>query len=88
MWIYPAFTYGHNEIAIIVNDADPLSVKIGDYYRKARRLPEENIIHIRFEPARAQLSPAEFAPSEGQRRRGNTGMDSGLCADLGYAVSR
>ncbi len=50
------------QLAIIVNDADPLSVKIGDYYRKARRIPEENIIHIRFEPARAQLSPAEFAP--------------------------
>jgi uncharacterized protein (TIGR03790 family) len=51
-----------HELAVIVNDSDPLSVQIGDYYRRARELPEENIIHIRFKPGRGQLSADDFAP--------------------------
>jgi uncharacterized protein (TIGR03790 family) len=51
-----------HEIAVIVNDADPLSVKIGNYYRHARRVPEENIIHISFQPGRGKLSRTEFEP--------------------------
>jgi len=36
------------QMAIIVNDNDPLSVKIGNYYREKRRIPAENVIHVRF----------------------------------------
>lgn len=58
----PKYQLHPRELAIIINDADPLSVQIGDYYRQARKLPEENIIHIRFKPGHGRLSPAEFAP--------------------------
>ncbi|VAW79638.1 FIG00561498: hypothetical protein [hydrothermal vent metagenome] len=51
-----------NELALIVNDADPLSVQIANYYQQARQLPDENIIHIRLPHKRGRLSPTEFAP--------------------------
>jgi len=51
-----------DELAVIVNDADPLSVQIGNYYRQARQLPEANVIHIRFRPGHGRMSPAEFTP--------------------------
>ena len=38
--------FGPNELAVIVNADDPLSVKIGDYYQKSRRIPDENIIKM------------------------------------------
>ncbi len=51
---------GPDQLAVIVNDADPLSVRIGDYYRRARKLPAENVIHVRFDPHATNLPPAEF----------------------------
>jgi uncharacterized protein (TIGR03790 family) len=49
-----------HELAIIINDADPLSTRIGHYYQKARRIPPRNMIHISFKPGRTQLAEAEF----------------------------
>jgi len=37
-----------NELGIIINRADPLSVKIGEYYQKARRIPKQNVIYLNF----------------------------------------
>lgn len=51
---------GPRELGIIVNTRDPLSVMIGDYYRKARHIPPENVIRIAFEPGRAVLPVDEF----------------------------
>ncbi len=48
------------ELGIIVNDADPLSLAIGEYYAKARDIPAENIIHIRFKPGYHNLPPDNF----------------------------
>jgi len=39
-----------NELAVIVNDSDPLSIKISQYYQQQRKIPKQNIIHIRFNP--------------------------------------
>ena len=39
-----------NELAIIVNDYDPLSIKIARYYQQQRKIPKTNIIHINFNP--------------------------------------
>jgi uncharacterized protein (TIGR03790 family) len=47
-------------LAIIVNDSDPLSVKVGKYYKLRRKIPEANIIHVRFRPGTSSLSRAEF----------------------------
>jgi len=52
--LYPA------ELAVIVNDADPLSVQIGDYYRRARAIPERNLLHVRFTPGHARMSEQDF----------------------------
>jgi len=39
-----------NELAVIVNDSDPLSIKIAQYYQQQRKIPATNIIHINFNP--------------------------------------
>jgi uncharacterized protein (TIGR03790 family) len=49
------------ELAVIVNDRDPLSREIAQYYIQRRGIPVENLIHIEFKPGRATLSEAEFA---------------------------
>jgi uncharacterized protein (TIGR03790 family) len=48
------------ELAVIVNDSDPLSRQIGDYYQKVRGIPSENMIHLRFPAGRDVLSRDEF----------------------------
>jgi uncharacterized protein (TIGR03790 family) len=52
---------GPDTLAVIVNDADPLSRRIAAYYRKERRIPEKNLIHVSFTPGRPVMTPAEFA---------------------------
>jgi uncharacterized protein (TIGR03790 family) len=49
-----------DELAVIVNDADPLSVRIGNYYATARRLPPENLLHVRFHPGTTTMNAAAF----------------------------
>jgi uncharacterized protein (TIGR03790 family) len=34
------------QLAIVINDAEPNSVKIGEYYRKRRGIPEANVVHV------------------------------------------
>jgi uncharacterized protein (TIGR03790 family) len=47
-------------LAVIVNQADPLSQQIGEYYQAKRLIPAENMILIRFPPQRTTLTPGEF----------------------------
>jgi len=54
----PALLAG--DLAVIVNDSDPLSIKIADYYRQQRAIPAEQIIHVRFAPRKAVMSQSEF----------------------------
>jgi uncharacterized protein (TIGR03790 family) len=49
------------DLAVIVNDNDPLSQKIGGYYQKRRGIPADNVIHVRFHPGKAIMSQGEFA---------------------------
>lgn len=49
------------DIAVIINDSDPLSRQIGNYYQSARRIPPVNIVHVRFPPGRSDFTPEEFA---------------------------
>ncbi|MDX2231788.1 MAG: TIGR03790 family protein [Leptolyngbyaceae cyanobacterium bins.349] len=53
-WLTP------DELVVIVNQADPLSVQIGEYYQQQRKLPLRNIIRVNFAPGRTELSPGEF----------------------------
>jgi len=50
----------YRELAIIFNQADPLSVQIAQYYQRQRGIPVENLIAVEFAPNRPTLSPAEF----------------------------
>jgi uncharacterized protein (TIGR03790 family) len=50
-----------DELALIINDDDPLSRQIGDYYQKARHIPAANVIRVRFLPGRSALGKDEFA---------------------------
>ncbi len=48
------------DIAVIVNDDDPLSRQIGSYYQQVRHIPEANMIHLRFPPERSIMNIKEF----------------------------
>lgn len=53
--------FGAAQLAVIINDADPQSVAVGDYYQQARNIPPANIIHVWFESRDSAMSPGEFA---------------------------
>ncbi|WP_421658679.1 TIGR03790 family protein [Leptothermofonsia sp. ETS-13] len=48
------------ELAVVVNQADPLSVQIAEYYQQRRRIPPQNIVRLRFTPYRPVLALDEF----------------------------
>lgn len=57
---YPGVGLSAENLAVIVNDADPLSRRVADYYKKRRSIPAANIIHVNFPPGRSTMSRAEF----------------------------
>ncbi len=70
-----------NEVGVIVNDSDPLSRQIGDYYVKHRGIPRENLIRVRFPPGKGKLSPKVF-------RRINTRIEKlGVPGIRAYAIA-
>lgn len=58
-WQQPV-TFGPSQLAIVVNDADPVSLKVAAYYSSRRHLPKANVIHVKFKPGRTTLTQAEF----------------------------
>lgn len=49
-----------SELAVIVNQADPVSLKIAKYYQKKRAIPQQNMIFIKLPPKSNRLSPHQF----------------------------
>lgn len=49
-----------DDVAVVINDSDPLSRQVGDYYQKRRRIPAANMIHVRFEPGQSSISKENF----------------------------
>lgn len=47
-----------SQLAIIINDDEPNSVEIGEYYRQARNVPADNVVHVRI-PGRPRKLDAE-----------------------------
>ncbi|CAF1381740.1 unnamed protein product [Adineta ricciae] len=47
------------ELGLLINDNDPESVMIGEYYRTRRHIPSQNIVHLNVS-IKVQLSSAEF----------------------------
>ena len=40
------FQLSGNNLAVVVNDDDPNSVAVAQYYQKVRQIPEQNIVHV------------------------------------------
>ena len=51
---------GPDNVALVVNDADPSSLKVADYYRVARRIPTVNVVHVNLRNSSNILSLVEF----------------------------
>ena len=61
--IFPRTSIVASELAVLVNDADPQSVAVADYYVNARQIPAANLVHLNL-PAGAVLSQADFAAAK------------------------
>lgn len=60
-------------IAVVVNVADPQSVAVGEYYRRARRIPNDRVIRVRFTADVPEISAEEFARIEAEVERRTPG---------------
>lgn len=49
-----------SELAVVVNEADPLSLGVAEYYRRKRGIPDANLIRVRFSPQDGNLPRQEF----------------------------
>lgn len=56
------------DLALIVNEADPLSVAVGDYYRRKRGIPAANVIRVRIDSTQETLAAETFATLRAQVR--------------------
>ncbi|MGD2056560.1 MAG: TIGR03790 family protein, partial [Gammaproteobacteria bacterium] len=52
---------GPSQLALIVNEEDPLSRKIAAYYAEKRHIPAGNIVPVHFPAGRPVMRPGEFA---------------------------
>ncbi len=59
-FVLPKYHLTADELAIVINEADPLSVRIGEYYRRARGIPEQNLIRVDFRPGASVMSREQF----------------------------
>jgi len=48
------------DIAVVVNDADPASVETGRYYAQRRGIADGHVVHVRFPAGHAVMSAADF----------------------------
>jgi uncharacterized protein (TIGR03790 family) len=49
-----------SQLALVINDDDPLSVEIGEYYRSARDVPAQNVVHVRIPNRPRRLNAEQF----------------------------
>ena len=54
------YTLGPENLAVVINDADPGSVEVGEYYRVARNIPLQNMVHVRIEGSPHKLTVPAF----------------------------
>jgi len=59
--LFPRTSILPEELAVIVNDDDPLSSPIAEYYVAARGLPAANVVHVSL-PLVPELTPEQFEP--------------------------
>jgi uncharacterized protein (TIGR03790 family) len=49
------------QLGVVINDDEPNSVELGEYYRTARGIPEANIVHVRIPGKPRKLTAEQFA---------------------------
>lgn len=53
-WLTPS------ELGIVVNLNDPLSMQIGEYYQKRRKIPQRNVVMVKFATHQTDIPIGEF----------------------------
>lgn len=48
------------QLAIVINDADPNSVEVGEYYRKRRAIPAANVVRVSIPGRPQRISPQQL----------------------------
>ncbi len=56
-----AWSLSAKTLGIVVNTADPASIRSGEYYRLARGIPARNLIKVRFTPGKTSMNVGEFS---------------------------
>lgn len=56
----PKSSLGAEDLAVIINDEDTLSRRVGEYYRMRRGIPPGNLIHVRFHAGTSVMPQSEF----------------------------
>jgi uncharacterized protein (TIGR03790 family) len=56
----PQTGLGARQLAVIVNESDPVSARIAEYYRARRGIPAENVVRVRFPAEGSNLSRDRF----------------------------
>jgi uncharacterized protein (TIGR03790 family) len=77
--LFPRTGIGASEVAVLVNDDDPLSVSVAAYYVTARAIPAANVIHLHLPSSTANaMTQAEFQPLKTQvdMALANTGVQA------------
>jgi uncharacterized protein (TIGR03790 family) len=59
-------TLGPQHLALIINDDDPLSRRIAEYYLTRRHIPTSNVIHVNFKPGNIIMRPQIFKALKAQ----------------------
>jgi uncharacterized protein (TIGR03790 family) len=49
------------QLAIVINDDEPNSVQVGEYYRKRRNIPASNVVHVHIPGKPRVIGPGQFA---------------------------
>lgn len=62
----PAAALGPEQLALIVNTADPYSVEIGAYYARRRGIPPANVIFVTLPVGRDEISRQEFETAKAE----------------------
>ena len=71
------------DVGLVVNQADPYSVAVGDYYARQRGLDASQVVYVDL-PVKPVLSAAEFEPLQAQLKTAFGGKARALV--LAWAV--
>ncbi len=49
-----------DQLGLVINDKDPVSVEVGNYYAQQRKIPPANVLHIELPPSVTVINPKIF----------------------------